>query len=168
MYEVLLMKISGKKRLRIKNEQNQNPKVLNTLFVIEKMHCSFLGPQRKTFQVKLLSFICALNILKHEKYYKRKYDNLKKEAWNIVNTKNISKEALGQCYNVIRDTNKKMKWLSVIKSGDVPLDVIKDEYGNSDVFYLEKHLQTSVSEDVLDLSVNLKNDIDHFLNKCSK
>lgn len=107
-----------------------------------------------------------MHILRNEKIYKKKYESLKKEAWSLVNNKNISKTSLNQCYNVIRDTNKKMRWLSMVKSGEVSLELIKDEYGSSEVFYLEKYSQNIISDEILNLNGTLKCSIDNYLARC--
>lgn len=159
----------------IKKEKNKNrkkakakPKGKNNQqsFLFFNYNFVFVATPKRTFQVKNLTLLCALKVLKNEKTCKKRYENLKKEALNLINSKNINKTSLNQCYNVIRDTNKKIKWLAMVKSGDVPLEAILDEYGSTEIFYQQKHYKNIVSDDIPSVNDDIKRSVLNFLAKC--
>lgn len=108
--------------------------------------------------------MCALNVLKNEKIVKKKYEDLRDAAFNTMNTKNITMEGLNKCRDVITDTTKKLKWLRMVKNVDVTTDIIKDEYGNSNVFH--QNVKDPIPKTLLELNDDIKNSIDNYLDKC--
>lgn len=71
-----------------------------------------------------------------------------------------------RCYGtVIRDATIKLRWLQMVKSGDVPPHLIYDQYSTTNIFYNIRY-NKQIPDEVLVLSDALKTSIDSFLSKC--
>lgn len=101
------------------------------------------------------------NQIKLEKYYKIK----KQKVWNIVNRNLYEGKDLLKCYEVIKDLNKKTKWIRSIEDEDTLNEIINEEYkDSSEVFLKEQHLTCYLDKDPFVLSDNVQRAIDKLFN----
>lgn len=123
----------------------------------------------KTYQVKSLGLLCANNIWKFFNYNFSRYTKLKIDACKILDDKNIANTDETIYNKIIKDSEKKLKWLNMFKTGHVPIEILEEEYGDSEIFYLERrHRLNNASEDVLDPDRDLLRSIDDLVEKVSE
>lgn len=118
----------------------------------------FLG---KKYECKKLLDICAeyvvQNQIKLEKYYKKRKDNV----WNVVNSNLYQGDDLIKCYDVIKDLNKKTKWIRSIDDDDTLEEIINEEYKDSSkIFLMERHVTYNFDKDPFVLSDKIERAID--------
>ncbi|GLV36571.1 hypothetical protein CBL_07932 [Carabus blaptoides fortunei] len=130
---------------------------------------TYKNSQKKSIGVvRPLAFICSENIYKNHLYYKSFYNKKKCDAWNLLHDDKIGKKNELQCYEALRDVNKKLEWLRMFATGKVPLKLIEEAYKDRDILYLarQRGCPPAIPDNILEITPELSNSIDTFLNKC--
>ncbi|XP_066248320.1 uncharacterized protein [Euwallacea similis] len=83
------------------------------------------------------------NHSKLKKTYQRKFDR----AWKMVNSNKCKGARLEQCYETLRDLNKKRKLLRDIENDNITEEMVADLYQDVDIFLKEKHVYEAVNMD---------------------
>jgi len=94
--------------------------------------------------------LTAMSVISHhamlKNAYKRKFDR----AWNLINTNQYQGTQLQQCYETLRDLNKKRKLLRDIENDNITMEVVTELYKDVDIFLKEKHVYEAVNADLLE------------------
>lgn len=106
--------------------------------------------------------ICAEYVITNQNFLEKYYKVRKEKVWNIVNSNSCDGDDLLKCYELIKDLNKKAKWIRSLDDEDTLHEVITEQYKDSDVFLKELHLFTKEEEDPFVLSEKLENAIENF------
>ncbi|XP_044263747.1 uncharacterized protein LOC123010728 [Tribolium madens] len=101
---------------------------------------------------KSLLDICATYVVQNEFSLKGMYRKKQSNAWRLINANVFLGPKLKQCYNVVKDLNKKMRWLREIESDNISTDTLMEEYKTSDVFLKENHIYEALQKDPFELS----------------
>ncbi|CAH2015788.1 unnamed protein product [Acanthoscelides obtectus] len=90
--------------------------------------------------VKTLLDITANYVIRNQQQLNNFYKSRLKHAWRMINSDKYSGDTLNQCYNAVKDLNKKTKLLRCIENDNITIDILMEEYGNSDIFLREQHM----------------------------
>lgn len=101
---------------------------------------------------KRLLDICATYVVRNENALKEMYKRQQIRAWRLINDEALLESELKQCYDVVKDLNKKMKWLREIESENITCQLLMEEYKNSDIFLKENHMFHVLEKDPFELS----------------
>lgn len=106
--------------------------------------------------------ICAEYIFANENKLKKTYEEKHVETWKIIND-GLSQD-LQQCYEVVKDVNKKRKWLRMLEDEEITIEVFHEEYKDSSIL-LQSHLSGNIyDEDPLSVSKKLQDVVMNFVN----
>lgn len=116
---------------------------------------------------KKLVDICAEYVFLNESELKKTYANKHTQAWEAING-TLEKDNLKQCYEVVKDINKKRKWLRMFEDEDITIEVFNEEYGNSEILLKQAHVfnTNEDDEDPLRVSDRLQDAVLNFINRC--
>lgn len=89
--------------------------------------------------VKTLLDISANYVIRNEANLKSIYKSKLAQAWKMIKSDVVQGESLQQCYNAVKDLNKKTKLLRCIENNNITEDILMEEYGESEIF-LKKEL----------------------------
>lgn len=109
--------------------------------------------------------VCAEYVIKNQAELQKYYKNLKHMAWKIVYENNCDGDELNQCYEVLRDVNKKEKWLRAADNEDFTHEILADEYGSSDIFMSETYMDNNKKDPFL-ITASLKDAITFYIKNC--
>ncbi|XP_060521505.1 uncharacterized protein LOC132699060 [Cylas formicarius] len=91
--------------------------------------------------VNSLLYTTAAYIVKNECRLKQFYSRKFNAAWDMINSEKYSGNILEQCYETVRDLNKKQKLLRCIENDDITEESMADiMYFDEEVFLREKHM----------------------------
>lgn len=115
-------------------------------------------------ECKNLLDICAEYVIAHQSQLERYYKAKKEKVWNLVNKNLCEGEDLLKCYDLIKDLNKKAKWIRSIDDEDVLNEIITDEYKDSEIFLkLQDSFTKFTDADPFGLSERIQRAIDEFV-----
>lgn len=112
--------------------------------LMEGASLGFKNTMHSLLDLTAMSVISNCAMLKNA--YKRKFDR----AWNLINTNQYQGTQLQQCYETLRDLNKKRKLLRDIENDNITIEVVTDLYKDVDIFLKEKHVYEIVNADLLE------------------
>lgn len=112
---------------------------------------------------KKLVDICAEYVINNQNFLQKFYNTKKDTVWRIVNKNLCRGNDLQKCYDVIKDLNKKSKWMRSIDNEEISEEIIREEYGNSEIFLKEQHLSEYVIANPFIVSDVLKDAIKEFI-----
>ena len=112
---------------------------------------------------KCLIDICAVFVVANESALKEMYKKKQVSAWRLINSNVFCGSKLSQCYDVVKDLNRKTKWLREIESENISTELFIEEYKNSNVFLQENHLLCKLKTDPFILSEQTEKTIDTLL-----
>lgn len=87
------------------------------------------------------------------------YKKKQSKAWQLINGDVFTGFRLKECYNVVKDLNKKTKWLREIESDSISTDILMEEYKNSDILLKESHVFDEVTRDPFILSPHFETEL---------
>ncbi|XP_017785334.1 PREDICTED: uncharacterized protein LOC108568640 [Nicrophorus vespilloides] len=139
----------------VKKVENE---VKSVLPVVKK---PIIRSRRKTgndnpIECKKLLDICVEYLIKNKTRLNQDYLTMKSKVWNMVNSNSYDGVVQEQLYTVIRDLNRKIKWMRLLDSDEVSEELLTEEYGSSEVFVKEKHMDGALSEGAYSMSDNLR------------
>ncbi|VEN61623.1 unnamed protein product [Callosobruchus maculatus] len=113
--------------------------------------------------VKPLLDITATYVVRNEQKLKQIYKSRLKQAWKMINSNLYSGDVLNQCYNAVKDLNKKTKLLRCIENDNITEDILMEEYGNSEIFLREYNMP---KYDPFEVSEECMTIINNFVASC--
>ncbi|XP_066253300.1 uncharacterized protein [Euwallacea similis] len=98
-------------------------------------------------KVSSLLDLAAVAVVKNHSKLKKTYQRKFDKAWKVVNSNKCRGALLEQCYETLRDLNKKRKLLRDIENDNITEEVVADLYQDVDIFLKEKHVYEVVNMD---------------------
>ncbi|XP_076265374.1 uncharacterized protein LOC143199436 [Rhynchophorus ferrugineus] len=92
--------------------------------------------------------LSASTVIKNHKKLKKCYQKKFDKAWSFICSETFTGEALEQCYETLRDLNKKRKLLRDIENDNITESVVADLYQDVDIFLKEKHVYHLINKDL--------------------
>lgn len=120
----------------------------------------------KVINCKSLLDLCTQYIVKNQYDLQKTYKKMKDMAWKMVYDNVFKGNELNMCYDVIRDMNKKEKWLRAIENEDITHEILAEVYGESDIFIQERNLAEYLNEDPFVVSPILANALTFYVENC--
>lgn len=110
--------------------------------------------------------MCAKFVLEHENSLKKMYEHKNSDVWKYIDEHNVNSQEIDICYNIIKDTNKKRKWLRMMDNEETMAEVFEEEYGESDVFVKERHLFEFVNTEPYQFTDALDKAVFEYVKRC--
>ncbi|XP_066140039.1 uncharacterized protein [Euwallacea fornicatus] len=101
----------------------------------------------RTGKVSSLLDLVAITVVNNHSKLKKTYQKKFDRAWKMVNSNTCKGAQLEQCYETLRDLNKKRKLLRDIENDNITEEVVADLYHDVDIFLKEKHVYEAVNMD---------------------
>ncbi|XP_066140246.1 uncharacterized protein [Euwallacea fornicatus] len=98
-------------------------------------------------KVSSLLDLAAVTVVRNHSELKKTYQRKFEEAWTMVNSDQCGGALLEQCYETLRDLNRKRKLLRDIENDNITEEVVADLYQDVDIFLREKHVYEVVNMD---------------------
>lgn len=111
--------------------------------------------QTKSRTVQTLLDLTAVSVIQNQHKLKRFYQRKFEKAWKLVNSNRCKGEALQQCYQTLRDLNKKRKLLRDIENDNITDEVMAELYQDTDIFLKEKHVYEVVNMDMYEYAMKI-------------
>lgn len=105
-------------------------------------------------------------IVKNQSELQKTYKKVKNQAWKYVYDNAFTGDELNDCYSVIRDINRKEKWLRAIENDDITHEILSELFGDSDVFVQELNLVDDLNDDPFIVTPVLQKALDRFIRYC--
>lgn len=160
------IEMSPNEVIEIDNQEQDNLK--DPDFTVPNKKAKLTKPKNKnnkltedTLKCKTLLDLCAEYVISNQNQLEKFYKNQKQKVWNLLNGNVCNGDDLMKCYDLLKDLNKKSKWIRSIDDEDALGEIIQEEYKDSDIFLKEQHLTNRDEDDPFILSDKIQAAIDN-------
>ncbi|KAL1497864.1 hypothetical protein ABEB36_008751 [Hypothenemus hampei] len=111
----------------------------------------------KIRSVQSLLDLTAVSVIRNSNKLKKTYQKKFEKAWKLIKSNQYNGTYLHQCYETLRDLNKKRKLLRDIENNNITEAVMAEMHQDVDIFLKEKHVYNVVNMDLLEYITGLIN-----------